>query len=92
MAAISRHPLRLSQLVEQGHRASIIADLARRDEEAQGAGIGIGDGVHLGVHAATDPAGQAAEIPFLPQGWKPCGGLETGRIERDGLGFGPLGG
>jgi hypothetical protein len=28
----------------------------------------------LGVHPPFGASDQAPEIPFLPQGWKPCGG------------------
>jgi hypothetical protein len=54
---------RFGQIVEQGRRAGVVADLARRDEEAQRAAVGIGDGVKLGVHAALGPPDQASEPP-----------------------------
>jgi hypothetical protein len=74
IAAVGQQPLRLGQVVEQGRRTGVIADLAGGHEEAQGAAVGIGDGVKLGVHAALGPADQAPEIPFFTPGWKPCGG------------------
>ena len=65
IAPAGKHPLRLGQIVEQGCRAGIIADLSSGDEEAQGAAMGIGDGVKLGIHAALRASDQAAAIPFF---------------------------
>jgi len=62
---VGQHPLRLRQVLEQSRRTNVIADLASRDEEAQGAAVGIGDGMELGVHTALGPSDQAAEIPFF---------------------------
>ena len=65
IAPIGKHPLCLGQVVEQGRCAGVIADLAGCDEEAQGAAVGIGYRVKLGVHAALGPSDQAPEIPFF---------------------------
>jgi len=62
---VRQHPLSLWQIVEQGRRASVIADLACGDEEAQGPTIGIGDRLKLGVHAALGAPDQAPKIPFF---------------------------
>lgn len=89
---VGKHPQCLGQLVEKGRCASEIADLAGRDEEAQGATVSISYGVQLGINAVLGPSDQAPEIPFSPQGWKPGGSLEIGRINHDGPGMGSLGG
>lgn len=65
IAPVSQHLLRLGQIIEQGCCAGVIADLASRDEEAQGAAVGIGYRVKLGVHATLRASGQAPEIPFF---------------------------
>lgn len=68
IASIGQQPLRFGQVVEQGRCASVIADLASRDEEAQRAVVGIGNSVKLGVHTALGPSDQAVEIPlFTPR-------------------------
>ena len=65
VAAVAEQPLRLGQIVQQGCRAGIVADLACGHEEAQGAAVGIADGMKLGVHPAFGAADQAAKTPFL---------------------------
>ena len=45
--------------------APTIADLPGRDEEAQRAAAGIGDGVQFRVHAAFGPPDQTPETPFF---------------------------
>ena len=61
----AEQPLRLWHIVEQRCRTGVVADLARRHEEAQRAAVRIGDGMELGVHAAFGAADQAAEVPFF---------------------------
>lgn len=65
IAPVGEQPLRLGQLVQQSHRADIVADLTGGREEAQGTAVGIGDGMKLGVHTAFGAADQASEIPFF---------------------------
>ncbi len=65
VAAVTEQPLRLGQVVEQGCRTGVVADLACGHEEAQGAAVIVGDGMELGVRAAFGAAYQATEIPFL---------------------------
>ena len=61
----AEQPLSLWHIVEQRCRTGVVADLARRHEEAQRAAVRIGDGMELGVHAAFGAADQAAEVPFF---------------------------
>lgn len=65
IAPVCQHPLRLRQVLKQGRRTNVIADMAGRDEKAQGAAVCIGDGVKLDVHTALGQSDQAAEIPFF---------------------------
>ena len=65
IAPVAEQPFRLGQLVQQGCRAGVVADLACGHEEAQRATVRIGNGMELGVHAAFGAAYQAPEIPFF---------------------------
>lgn len=62
---VRQHPLCLGQLIQQSCGAGIITDLAGGDEESQGAAIGIGYRVKLGVHPTLRASDQASEIPFF---------------------------
>ena len=64
VAAVTEQPLRFEHVIEQRCRASVVAYLGRRHEEAQGAPVSIGDGMELGVHTAFGAANQAAETLF----------------------------
>ncbi len=65
VAAVAEQLLCVWQVIQQGSRAGVVADLARGHEEVQGAAIRVGDGMELRVHAAFGASDQAAGIPFL---------------------------
>lgn len=65
ITTVAKQPLCFRQIVEQGCRAGVGADLPGGHEEAQRPPIRIADGVQFGVHAAFRAADQAAEIPFF---------------------------
>lgn len=57
--------MRLRQAVQQGGGASVVADLARRHQQADRTPVCIGHGVKLGVHAAFGASDQPPETPFF---------------------------
>ena len=66
IASVCQQPFRRGQTAQQGRRAGVVADLACGHEEADRAAIGIGDGMQLGVHAASRAADQTvAGSPFF---------------------------
>ena len=65
VAAVAEQPLRLGQVVQQRCRAGVVADLPSGHEEAQGAPVGIGYGMELGVHTAFGATNQATEAPLF---------------------------
>ena len=77
IAPVGQQPVRRRQIVQEGSRSRVVADLAFGHEEPDRTAIGIGDGVQLRVHAALGSADQTAPLAACPPpsstaGWSPC--------------------
>ena len=67
VTAVAQQPVCFGQTIHQGCRSSVIADLPRRHEEADGAAPCIRHSVKLRVHAAFRAPDQPASTPpFFP--------------------------
>ena len=65
IAAIAEQPLCLWQLIEQGCRAGIVADLPGGHKEAQRTAVRVAHGVQLRVHAPFGATDEAPKAPFM---------------------------
>jgi len=65
IAPITEQPLSSGKTVQEGGGAGVVADLASGHEQADGASVGIGHGMKLGVHAALGASDQPPEAPFF---------------------------
>ena len=65
VAAVAEQPLRFRQFGKQRCRTGVVADPPGHHEEAQGAAVGIGNGMEFRIHAALGASDQAPEIPLF---------------------------
>lgn len=65
VTAVAQQPVCFGQTIQQGCRSSVIADLPRRHEEADGAAPGIRHSVKLRIHAAFRAPDQSARTPLF---------------------------
>lgn len=65
--AVAEKPLRLRQVIEQACCARVIGRLSGRHEEAQGAAVGVAEGMQLSVYATFVQPISRLSPPFNPQ-------------------------
>ena len=75
--------MRSGQAVQQSRSANVVADLARRHEQADRTPVRIGHGVKLDIHAAFRATDQLPKAPLLPQARSRAVRLEIGRVDHD---------
>ena len=68
IATISEQSLGFGKFIQQSGGADIIADLPCGHEETDRAGVRIGNGMELGVHAAFRASDQASRAPIFTAG------------------------